>query len=161
MIAPSCRTVGIEIAGDDHVNRNDIIKDFETRGLRLPLALFQGDSTDSTLREEARSAIGNGPFDFIITDPPYGIRESKNYNAEAPLIELFRSLANDRKAQTPSLKVGGRLVAFVPCHEEEDLHYCLPTQKQAEEAGLTLELTREQPLNSKLSRWVVAYSCIR
>jgi tRNA G10 N-methylase Trm11 len=160
MITPTCRAVGIEIAHNGLVNRNDIQKDFEIRGLTAPLALLQGDSTESTLRDEARKVIGNEPFDLIITDPPYGIRESKGYNDLPPLVELFRSLADDRDAGKPLLEVGGRLVAFVPCQEDEELMDCLPTETQTLEAGLSLEVMREQPLNDKLSRWLVAYSCI-
>jgi tRNA G10 N-methylase Trm11 len=161
MIAGTCRTVGIEIAHDGLVNRNDIQKDFETRGLVAPLALLQGDSTESTLRDKARKAIGDESFDLIITDPPYGIRESKGYNELPPLVELFSSLADDREAGKPLLKVGGRLVAFVPCHEDEELMDCLPTETMTLLAGLSLDVMREQPLNDKLSRWLVAYSCIR
>jgi tRNA G10 N-methylase Trm11 len=162
MIAPTCRTVSIEIAHNGLVNRKDIRMDFETRRLPAPVALIQGDSTDSAIRDEARKVIGNEPFDLIITDPPYGIRESKGANnALSPLVQLFRSLTNDRDAGKPLLKVGGRLVAFVPCHEEEELIDCLPTNAQTLEAGLNLELMCEQPLNDKLSCWLVAYSCTR
>ena len=161
MIAPTCRSVGIEIAHDGIVNREDIGRDFSTRGLTPPLALLQGDSTDPAIREEARMSIGNKPFDFIITDPPYGIRESKNYNALPPLVELFRSIAIDRDAGARLLKRGGRVVAFVPCQEDEILGENLPTEEQSLQAGLQLDMMREQPLNDKLSRWLVAYSCIR
>lgn len=161
MIAPTCRTVGIEIAHNGLVNRKDIRTDFETRGLPAPLALLQGDSTDSGIRDEARKVIGSEPFDLIITDPPYGIRESKGDNALPPLCQLFRSIADDREAGKRLLKVGGRLVAFVPCRDDEELIDCLPTQAQTLEAGLNLQVMREQPLNDKLSRWLVAYSCTR
>ena len=161
IIAPKCRSVAIEIAHNGLVNREDIVKDFDIRGLRAPLALLQGDCTDSVIRKEARKAIGNEPFDLIITDPPYGIRESKSYNAEPPLVELFRSIVVDREAGTPLLKGGGRLVAFVPCQEDEEINECLPTEDQTLEAGLKLEDMREQPLNDKLSRWLVSYFCER
>lgn len=161
MIAPSCKSVAIEIAHNGLVNRNDILEDFTTRGLTPPLALLHGDSTDSKVRSEARQAIGNEPFDMIITDPPYGIRESKNYNDEPPLVELFRSISVDRDAGTPLLKVGGRLVSFVPCQQDEEIDECIPTEEQTVEAGLKLEGMREQPLNDKLSRWLVSYRCTR
>lgn len=161
MISPTCKSVAIEIAHDGLVNRDDIRSDFETRGLKPPLALLLGDSTDSNIRQKAREAIGNDPFDMIITDPPYGIRESKNYNAEPPLVELFQSIATDRDAGKPLVKIGGRLVAYVPCSDEEEIIECLPSEKQMLEAGLRLEDMREQPLNDKLSRWLVSYSCTR
>lgn len=161
MISPTCRSVAIEIAHNGLVNRDNIQRDFETRGLTPPLALLQGDSTNVTVRNEARSAIGGEPFDMIVTDPPYGIRESKNYNAEPPLVELFQSIAMDREDNRPLLKVGGHLVAFVPCQEDEEITDCLPSEEQTLEAGLQLQGMREQPLNDKLSRWLVSYRCSR
>lgn len=161
MIEPSCETVGVDIAHDVLVNRDDIRKDFATRGLTQPKAVFRGDSTDVLVRDRARAAVGDEPFDHIITDPPYGIREKMDANAPTPLEELFQAITDDREQGKPLLKRGGRLVAFVPCHPEDDIMKVLPRSEKAEAAGMQLVLIREQPLNSKLSRWLVSYICVR
>eukprot|EP00980_Cylindrotheca_fusiformis_P028622 scaffold22620_cov131-Cylindrotheca_fusiformis.AAC.17 len=162
MITPQSRTVGIEIAHNGLVNRDDIQKDFSSRNLTKPLALLQGDSTDSSIRKQAKAAIGDKPFDAIIADPPYGIRESLRYNANSPLEELFASIAADRKNDDDRLlRIGGRLVAFVAVAGEETLEFRLPDQGLTDAAGLEFEVCREQFLNDKLSRWLVSYVCKR
>lgn len=160
MIEPTCKTVGIEISHNGDVNRDDIRKDFSTRDLVEPVALLKGDCTNVTMRDSARSYIGNEAFDMIITDPPYGIRECKSYNELSPIEELFQSIKNDRDAGKRLLKKGGRLVVFVPVNEEETLEGVLPSPEEMEEAGLRCEVVREQPLNEKLSRWLVSFLCI-
>lgn len=159
IIAPESQTVGIEIAHNGLVNRDDVRKDFSTRNLTMPRALLRGDSTDPVLRAKAREAIGNSAFDAIIADPPYGIRESSNYNEKTPLEELFAAIALDREAGHRLLKIGGRLVAFVPVTDEETLSEQLPDEELMQKAGLFFEVSREQPLNDKLSRWLVSYKC--
>jgi tRNA G10 N-methylase Trm11 len=152
-------TVGIEIAHDGLVNREDLRRDFATRRLPQPLALIKGDSTDVEVRRQARLAIGDVPFDLIITDPPYGIRESTIRSV--PILDLLNAIASDRKAGRRLLKKGGKLVCFVPCQENESLGSVLPDAQQMNEAGLRFESIREQPLNSKLSRWLVSLICYR
>ncbi|KAI2488724.1 tRNA binding protein [Fragilaria crotonensis] len=161
MIAPGVKMVGIEIAHEGIVNRNDVMRDFETRNLTAPLALIYGDSTDESIRDHARSLIHGDAFDLIITDPPYGIRESTNYNDQQPLSELCCSIARDREMGKPLLKKGGKLVAFVPCTDEETIDECLPNASTLEKAGLALLDMIEQPLNEKLSRWLVSFECKR
>lgn len=166
MIAPEAKTVGIEIAHEGIVNRNDVMRDFETRNLTAPLSLIYGDSTDDSVRDRARSLLGDGgggqeAFDLIVTDPPYGIRESTNYNDQLPLSELCSSIARDREMGKPLLKKGGKLVAFVPCTHEENIKECLPSASKLEQAGLVLLDMIEQPLNEKLSRWLVSFECRR
>jgi tRNA G10 N-methylase Trm11 len=159
MITPQSRTVGIEIAHNGLVNRVDVRKDFSSRNLTQPKALLHGDSTDVNIRKEAKAAIGNGPFDAIIADPPYGIRESLSYSDKSPLEELFASIATDRKNEDRLLREGGRLVAFVAVTDEETLDEMLPNQDLTAAAGLEFEVSREQTLNDKLSRWLVSYVC--
>ena len=160
MIEPTCRSVGVEIAHDGLVNREDIRKDFSTRGLAQPLALLRGDSTEYNGRAEAREAIGNRPFDYIISDPPYGVRES-TIDMD-PIVELLRAIKEDRDSGQPLLKKGGKLVCFIPCQEEEDFYEdVLPDEEQLRDAGLRCEVVREQPLNKKLSRWLVSFVCVR
>ena len=163
MIAPDCETVGIEIAHSGLVNREHIVQDFTTRDLRLPNEIICGDSTDVAVRETAKAAVNDEPFDVIIADPPYGIRESINYNDNSPLEELFTSIAIDRTVTDRErlIKRGGRLVAFVPVTDEQTLEEMLPSQDLIEKAGLEFEVSREQPLNDKLSRWLVCYVCVK
>jgi tRNA G10 N-methylase Trm11 len=161
MIAPTSRTVAIEISHNGLVNRDDIIRDFSSRNLTQPLALIQGDSTNLTIRDGAREAILGEAFDHIVTDPPYGIRESMSYNSLTPIRELLRSISNDRSLGKRLLKLGGKLVCFIPCSVDEVLEEVLPTAKELDEAGLVLLDMREQPLNDKLSRWLVSFECIR
>lgn len=175
MVAPSSRTVGIEIAHNGVVNRNDIQKDFTTRQLTPPRGLLQGDCTDPMMRVMARimaSSTGKEePFDCIVTDPPYGIREShyqlsdKNDTLDEnsvlePIEQLLNCIIQDRQAGTPLLKKGGKLVVFVPVTFEQTINGCLPDQDLLDRAGVVLESKQEQPLNEKLSRWMVAFRCI-
>lgn len=161
LIAPDCETVGIEISHNGIINRDDIEQDFTSRGLALPKALIYGDSTTTTIRDEARAAIRHRPFTAIVTDPPYGIRESSRQNERTPMEDMFEYIAADRDAGRPLLKVGGRLVAFVPVTDEETLARNLPGPELAKRAGLEYELAKEQQLNEKLSRWLVSYKCTR
>ena len=161
MIAPNCKTVGIEIAHSGYVNRDDIGKDFEKRGLPQPVGLFHGDSTDPSIRDKARAAIGMRAFDAIIADPPYGIREASSCSSSSPLEQLFTSIARDRQAGTPLLKKGGRVSVFVPVTDEQTLEEMLPSSELTSDAGLRFELSRGQLLNEKLSRFLVSYVCIR
>ena len=160
MLAPRAQTVAVEIAHNGLVNRDDIRRDFDTRNLTRPLALLQGDCTNAMIRTIARKQVRDQPFDFIITDPPYGIRESKNYNALTPIEELMVFLAHDRQAGTPLLRVGGVLVVFVPVTWEETIGKCLPSQDLMTQAGLVLQDKIEQRLNDKLSRWLVKFRCV-
>lgn len=98
-------------------------------------------------------------FDAIVADPPYGIREAKGDDGR-PLEELFLAMIDD--ATSFSLlkpNGGGRLVAFVPVTDEERLEDKLPSTDITKQAGLILQLAVEQPLNEKLSRWLVSYVC--
>jgi hypothetical protein len=161
MIVPDAQTVGIEIAHNGLVNRDDILKDFSIRSLTPPRKLICGDSTHASIRQQARAAVGGQPFDAIISDPPYGIRESSSYNEKSPLEGLFACIKQDHDLQQRLLRVGGRLVAFVPVTDEQTLWQMLPTKETSDLAGLEFEVSREQPLNDKLSRWLVSYICVR
>jgi tRNA G10 N-methylase Trm11 len=157
MMAPNCKMVGIEL--NEYVNRADIQRDFEIRNLNPPVSLLLGDSNDVNIRNLARDAIEKQAFDHIVTDPPYGIRESKG--DRRPIDGLLNMIRIDRDAGTRLLKLGGRLVVFLPCTEDEDLERdVLPSVEQMQTSGLELELVREQPLNDVLSRWLVSFLCI-
>ena len=158
--------MGIEICHNGHVNRDDIRADFETRTLPPPFVI-KGDCLSSNIREKARSEIGDEAFDCIITDPPYGIREAMGSTQDGemdnttPLTKLFQVMGSDRLEKKPLLKIGGRLVAFVPVRTGETLDECLPSEEILREAGLVMEGEgKEQVLNDVLSRWLVSFICV-
>ena len=145
-----CQSVAIEIAHNGYVNRDDIIKDFETRSLPPPVDIIRGDCTLSEIRHQARLAIGGGAFDFIVTDPPYGIREAMSSGEESnlgegstetisPLTQLFYAMGQDISNGTPLLKQGGRLVAFIPVQKGQSLEDCLPDSNARDAAHLVME----------------------
>ncbi|GKY92381.1 hypothetical protein MPSEU_000209000 [Mayamaea pseudoterrestris] len=157
MIEPTCHSVGIEIAHDGLVNRDDIRQDFRIRQLSEPLGLLLGDCTDESVRVAARKVIGGGPFDCIISDPPYGIRESTL--EMDPLACLLECIINDRDKGMPMLKTGGMLACFVPCRDDQTLDDVLPSDDLLAKARLRCCAHHEQPLNKKLSRWLVSFVC--
>jgi len=160
-LAPKCSTVGIEIALKKFVKKEDIVEDFTSRNLKVPNAIIRGDSMDRNVRVHARKAIGGEPFDCIVTDPPYGVREKAGDDSLPPLVQLFEAIVEDRVAGTPLIKVGGRLTAFVPVAPGQTVSDGLPGEDLAERAGMELTDTIEQPLNHQLVRWLVAYTCVR
>lgn len=161
LIENSVKSVAIEIAHNGLVNRFDIRRDFVSRNLMPPLDLLRGDCTDPTMRDLAREVTRGQPFDHIITDPPYGIRESTNFQQLTPIQELLRMITHDREKGTPLLKVGGRLVVFIPCRGDEDLHNVMPTIEELDKAGMVPRGLREQPLNESLSRWLACFECVQ
>lgn len=156
LIEPTVKCVGVEIAHDGLVNRRDIVADFTTRGLQPPAALIEGDATDETVRTKAAEAVG-GPFDVIVADPPYGLRESLSSN---PLQDMLNMIATDRDAGKRLLKVGGRMVVFVPLSKEDNIDDVLPKTNTLEKVGLRQDVVQRQQLNNGLDRWLVAYECI-
>lgn len=164
MIAPSCESVGIEISSNDIVDRDDIMTDFKSRKLSPPKALIQGDCTVEAVRDQARSLIDGDSFDIILSDPPYGRRESKSRSQEddtAPLVQLVQCMAHDLGNDKRLLKKGGKLVVFVPISIGERLEDGLPNTDQLEAAGLQLFSVTEQPLSETLSRWLAVYNCVK
>ena len=179
-----CRSVAIEISHDGHVNRTNIVRDFDARSLPPPIGIIHGDCLSAQVRQQARLAIGNKPFDIIISDPPYGIREAMSSSLSSlssssdlpsidifapppppPLTQLFYAMGDDRRntETSPLLKVGGRLVAFIPVRtKEESLEDCLPELKAREDAGLVMEFEgKEQVLSNVLSRYLVSFVCVK
>jgi Putative RNA methylase family UPF0020 len=159
LLVPSSRTVGIEIAHNGLVDRTKIGEDFRIRdNLTPPKALLQGDCTDPSIRREALAAINSGPFDCILTDPPYGIRES--LLEKRPIDDLLDMIRDDRNAGRPLLRKHGRLVVYLPQSDDEPMTDVLPTAEKMEEAGLRLELARKQYLSDVLNRWLVSFVCL-
>merc|ERR1712232_287850 len=101
MISDNLQQVGVDSAHDRLINRQHILQDFSSRNLEPPKAVFRGDSTDPAIRYRARAAVGNEPFSHVITDPPYGVRESIDAGAPSPLEEMFRSIKKDREKGKP------------------------------------------------------------
>jgi tRNA G10 N-methylase Trm11 len=161
LIENSIKSVAIDIAHNGLVNRFDIRKDFTSRNVMPPLDLLRGDCADPTMRDLAREVTRGEPFDHIITDPPYGIRESTSFQQLTPIQELLQMISFDREKGSPLLKVGGKLVVFIPCSSDQTLHDVMPTNEELEEAGMVPLGLREQPLNENLSRWLVSFQCIR
>ena len=160
MIEPSVQTVGIEIAHNGAVNRDNIMKDFSSRNLTPPAAIIKGDAMDNSVRDKARAAVENEPFDVIITDPPYNIREKILSCPDSPLINLVKCIASDRKKEQRLLALGGRLVVFVPNMDGDDIAEVMPNENALKDAGLKFVNMVEQPLNDSLRRWLVEYKCI-
>lgn len=159
MLEPSCQSVAIDIAHNGLVNRDSIRKDFLTRHLTEPLALLHGDYRDDHVREKARMSVPGSQFDYIITDPPYGIRESRK--STIPIDDLLMCLRTDRISGKPLLRQGGKIVCFLPCELGQNVvHDVLPTETLLKEAGLRFELCCEQRLRSTLSRWLVSFVCV-
>ncbi len=165
MIDPTVLSVGVEIAHNGQVNRDHIVQDFTSRNLTPPVAIIRGDSMSNDVRDEAKAAVGNHPFDVIVTDPPYGIREKTGFCLDPPLVNLVNCIARDREAEGGEnyrlLKKGGRLVAFVPNLEGDDITMDMPSEDDLERAGLQFSQMLEQPLNDSLSRWLVEYICVK
>jgi tRNA G10 N-methylase Trm11 len=163
MIEPTVLSVGCEIAHNGQVNRDNIVEDFVSRNLTKPSAIIRGDSMLKDVRCQAKAAVGNVPFDAIITDPPYGIREKTGFCLDPPLVNLVACIANDRAGGDGKrlLRLGGRLVAFVPNQDGDDISADMPTEEQLHQAGLEFVQMHEQPLNDSLSRWLVEYKCIQ
>ena len=161
MIAPSCKTVGVEIAEDEVISRSDIMSDFQSRHLTPPVALITGDCTEEHIRDKARAAVQDEPFDVILADPPYGRREKASKDSEAPLVQVIQCIEQDWKRGKPLLKKDGRLVAFIPTNDGESIESGLPMESQLHSAGLRLLSITEQPLSDTLSRWLAVYECTR
>jgi tRNA G10 N-methylase Trm11 len=159
LIAPEAQTVGIEVVSDALLSRENIRRDFSTRGLKPPLAVIEGDVMDATVRNEARKLIGDKAFDVIVTDPPWGRREaaSKMLAVDSALSSLIDVIKYNRLAGNPILKKGGRLVIFQPCHKGQRIEELLPSDAQLQSAGLQLQDMKEQRLNDGLSRWVLSF----
>ena len=83
-VAPNCSTVGIEIALKKFIKKEDIIEDFASRNLKVPNAIIRGDSMHRDIRDRARKAIGDKPFDCIVTDPPCKYIGSRAHHSLLP-----------------------------------------------------------------------------
>ncbi|XP_055914165.1 tRNA (guanine(10)-N2)-methyltransferase homolog [Eupeodes corollae] len=133
---------------------------------RFYMDVVVSDFSNPLWREEIR-------FDSIITDPPYGIREAiekietktsnktQTRNEDAPhypstsqysLHDLFSDLL---AFAAKHLRIGGRLVCWVPFHREDYSKDFLPRSKH-----LVLVANSEQPLTGQTSRRLLTYEKI-
>jgi tRNA G10 N-methylase Trm11 len=162
LVAPDASTVGIEVDSDELLSREKIRRDFSLRGLKQPLGVLQGDAMDVYVRDEARELIMNAAFDVIITDPPFGKREKMSRSVsqsdgKSALSNLIEAIEHDRFAGKPLLKRDGRMIAFQPCSNGQNIQELLPTLTQLQKASLILQDKREQRLTGGLSRWVLSF----
>jgi tRNA G10 N-methylase Trm11 len=103
-------TVGVDVNASVDVSR--VASNFHHLGLTPPRAYLFGDVT--TPEVQARVAE-LGPFDAIITDPPYGKRERGSERALGATQEAVWALM-EMAVGGDTLRVGGRLVFFLPVH---------------------------------------------
>ena len=160
LIAPAVQVVGIEVAPDKLICRKRIFEDFSTRGLKKPLAIIEGDVLEGDIRNEARKMVQDTAFDVIVTDPPYGRRETMNieeFDSRSAISNLIGAIERDRLSDKPLLKKGGMMIVFQPCLKGQNIDDLLPTSIRLREAGLLLQDMKEQRLNDGLSRWVVSF----
>ena len=68
---------------------------------------------------------------------------------------------NNQQLSEPLLRRGGRLVAFVPTNEGEDVKSDLPSQADLDKAVLEMTSLTEQPLSETLSRRLAVFYCKR
>ena len=89
----------------------------------------------------------------MVADPPYGKRERGPVRAEGAIQEAVYPLY-DLAANNKLLRVGGRLVYFLPmdpCWASRDVVPLLPSHP-----CLTLMDISRQPLNTRLDRYLIS-----
>ena len=91
-------------------------------------------------------------LDAIVTDPPYGIREKCVANSVSPLLPLLLKLY---KFAAKSLKLGGRLVFWIPCAYNLEAEKELPRHP-----ALKLVSNSRQSLSSRYCRHLITYEKI-
>ena len=109
------------------------------------------DSFDLDIVEQVL-LINGGKYNAIVTDPPYGIRETLSNRTDAELIKKMCDVAGD------VLVENGRLVflMLVECSSSiaKECHYTLSNQiiSMIESSPLTLKLLSIERFNSRLWR---------
>ncbi|KAH0788219.1 tRNA (guanine(10)-N2)-methyltransferase [Histomonas meleagridis] len=95
---------------------------------------------------------GRPVLDAIVTDPPYGIREKCIADGTSPLLPLLLKLY---EFAAKALKVGGRLVFWLPCAYNLDTEKDLPKHP-----ALKLISNCQQSLMSRYCRHLLTYQKI-
>ena len=140
-------TVGVDVNSSIDVSRVD--SNFHDLGLNPPVNFISGDVGDPNVQERIYRW---GPFDVLVADPPYGKRERGPVRAEGAIQEAVYTLY-DLAANNKLLRVGGRLVYFLPmdpCWASRDVVPLLPSHP-----CLTLVDVSRQPLNTRLDRYLI------
>jgi tRNA (guanine10-N2)-methyltransferase len=138
-------TVGVDVNATIDLGR--VAANFEEQGLPPPARYLFGDAASAGIRAEL---LKSGPFDVMLADPPYGKREKGATRAEGAAQAAVQTLVE--LAASSVLKVGGRVVFFVPAHPAcPDIRPLLPSHP-----CLALQEAVRQPLNANLDRWLVA-----
>jgi tRNA (guanine10-N2)-methyltransferase len=104
------------------------------------LGLFRADFMNDNFRP-------NTLFDAIVTDPPYGIREKCRADGTSPLLPLLLKLY---AFGAKYLKLGGRLVYWLPCGYDIKIQSQLPVHP-----ALKLVSHCQQDLGSRYCRVLV------
>ncbi len=140
-------TIGVDVNAT--IDFGKVAANFAEQGLPPPVRYLFGDAASPEVQAELKTAVG-GPFDVMLADPPYGKREKGATRAEGAAQAAVQTLVE--LAASPLLKVGGRVVFFVPAHPAcPDICPLLPSHP-----CLALREAVRQPLNANLDRWLVA-----
>lgn len=140
-------TVGVDVNSSIDISR--VESNFHDLGLPPPAGFIFEDVGDPLVQERLYPW---GPFDVLVADPPYGKRERGPVRAEGAIQEAVYTLY-DLAANNKLLRVGGRLVYFLPmdpCWASRDVVPLLPSHP-----CLTLMDVSRQPLNTRLDRYLI------
>jgi len=140
-------TVGVDVNSSIDISR--VASNFHDLGLPPPADFIFGDVGDPNVQERLYPW---GPFDVLVADPPYGKRERGPVRAEGAIQEAVYTLY-DLAANNKLLRVGGRLVYFLPmdpCWASRNVVPLLPSHP-----CLTPVDVSRQPLNTRLDRYLI------
>lgn len=162
----ACASLGSHVIGSDYdlssmyKNENDWVGlNFDQYGLKNRfIDLFRCDFLTDVTRF-------NRSLDAIVTDPPYGIREkcvaknkiskkssNNDENDDTPPSPLLPLLLRLYGFAACALKLGGRLVFWLPCAYNLEAEKELPKQK-----SLKLVSNSRQTLSSRYCRHLITY----
>lgn len=162
----ACASIGAHVIGSDFdmssmfKNENDWLgRNFDQYNLKDKfIGLFRCDFLKDVTRF-------NRSLDAIVTDPPYGIREKcvakkdkKDIdsndidNNDEPVSPLLPLLLRLYQFAAKALKLGGRLVFWLPCAYNLDAEAELPKQR-----SLKLVSNCRQTLSSRYCRHLITY----
>ena len=159
LIGAGAVAVGVERGSERLVGFEEILEDFERRGLGRP-GLIRGDCREVGVRERAIEANGGRGFDAIICDPPYGLRERKDGGSE-PIVDLLKCVGD--KERRLLKEDTGRIVVFVGVAGSWEagfdglgvLKSVGVTEQMLSAAGVAVEAAIPQRLNERLTRVIV------
>ncbi|OHS94561.1 hypothetical protein TRFO_39251 [Tritrichomonas foetus] len=146
----ACASLGAKVIGSDFdlpsmfKSENDWLgNNFEQYNMKDRLiGLFKCDFLTGVLHFV-------GSLDAIVTDPPYGIREKCVADSVSPLLPLLLQLY---RFSAKALKLGGRLVFWLPCAYNLEAEKELPRHP-----ALKLVSNSRQSLSSRYCRHLITY----